>query len=197
MGRNRILILCLVVLLTACSTVMTPQTTREPLQPTPERITEDTAVTQTPVVATATALPPTSAPTPTVAEQLAATSVPVDQENGTVTAATIAIEREEGSGTICTANATYFVHASITTDGPATASFEISSLAGQIAAGNFEDVNNQTLSPSVSGKLIFTQADTKTMNLRFVGPYPYPGDITVVLRVNGGEFHHTKLSCQG
>ncbi len=154
MEKNRILILSLLVLFTACSPLVTLQPTREAIQPTPQR-------------------------------------------NTVVRAASIAIEREEGSGAVCTASATYFVHASITTDGPATAIYEISSTAGQIAGGNFEDVNNQALSPTVSGKLIFTQADTKTIDLRFVGPYPYPGDITVVLRVNGGEFHNAKLTCQG
>jgi len=29
-----------------------------------------------------------------------------------------------------------------------------------------------------------------------IGPYPYPDDITINLRVNGGEWHNTKLSCQ-
>ncbi len=111
-----------------------------------------------------------------------------------ITAASITIEREEGSGAVCTANATYFVHASITADGPATAAYEILSSAGQIAAGNYE--NSQGVSPAVSGTLTFAQAETKTINLRFVGPYPYPADITVILRVNGGEFHNTKLSCQ-
>ncbi len=178
MEKNRFLILCLLVLLTACSPLKTLQPTSEPLQTTLEVNTVSTAVVQT-----LQAHPPT----PVIATSIA----------GSVTAASIAIEREEGSGPVCTANATYFVHASITTDGPATAFYEISSIAGQIAAGNFEDVNNQTRSPTVTGRMIFTQADTKTINLRFVGPYPYPGDITVVLRVNGGEFHNAKLSCKG
>ncbi len=115
---------------------------------------------------------------------------------GKVTAASIDIELEQGSGTACTADSTYFVHASITANGPATASYEIFSTAGQIAAGNFQDSNNGELSPFVSGTVVFDQADTKTINLRFVGPYPYPDDITVVLRVNSGEFYNTKLSCQ-
>ncbi len=112
----------------------------------------------------------------------------------TITAASIDIELEQGSGTVCTPDATYFVHASITGDGPATASYEIGSNAGQIAAGYFED--NGGLSSYVTGTVIFDRADTKRINLRFVGPYPYPDDITVFLRVNGGEFHNTKLSCQ-
>ena len=44
---------------------------------------------------------------------------------GKLTAASINIEREEGSSAVCSAKATYFVHASITTDGPATVSYEI------------------------------------------------------------------------
>lgn len=116
--------------------------------------------------------------------------------DGKVTAASIDIELEQGSGATCTANSTYFVHAYITTDGPATAAYEISSTAGQIAAGYFQDANNGSLSPTVSGTVVFDQADTKAINLRFVGPYPYPNDITVVLRVNGGEFYNAKLSCQ-
>ncbi len=114
--------------------------------------------------------------------------------DGKVTAATVNIEREEGSGVVCTAGATYFVHASITADGPTTASYEIFSSAGQIAAGNFQ--NAQGVSPAVNGSLVFDQAGTKTIDLSFVGPYPYPDNITISLRVNGREFHNTKLSCQ-
>ena len=112
--------------------------------------------------------------------------------DGKVTAASINIELERGSGTACTADATYFVHATITADGPTTASYEISSTAGQIAAGYFED---NGLSPFVSGTVVFDRADTKTINLRFIGPYPYPADITVNLRVNGGKWYNTKFSC--
>ena len=111
---------------------------------------------------------------------------------GKVTAASIDIELEQGSGTVCTADSTYFVHAHITTDGPTTASYEIGSTAGQISAGYFQD---HGLSPSVSGTVVFDQAGTKTINLRFVGPYPYPDNITVVLRVNGGEFHNSTVLC--
>ena len=112
---------------------------------------------------------------------------------GKVTEASIDIELEQGSGAICTSNSTYFVHAYITADGPTTASYEIGSTAGQIAAGYFEE---NGLSPYVTGTVVFDQADTKTINLRFVGPYPYPDDITINLRVNGGEWQNTRLSCQ-
>jgi hypothetical protein len=115
---------------------------------------------------------------------------------GSITAASIDIEREEGSGATCSADATYFVHAYITADGPTTASYEINSTAGQIAAGNFQTYPTGPVSPVVTGTLVFDQASTRTINLRFVGPYPYPSDITVNLRVNGGEWQSSKLACQ-
>jgi hypothetical protein len=117
--------------------------------------------------------------------------------DGNITAASIAIEREEGSGTVCTSDATYFVHASLTADGATTASYEINSTAGQVAAGYFQPSPMGPVSPEVTGSLVFAQADTKSIDLRFVGPYPYPDDITVNLRVNGGEWHSSKLACQG
>lgn len=115
--------------------------------------------------------------------------------DGNITAASIAIEPEEGSGIACTADSTYFVHAAISADGPVTADYEINSTAGQIAAGYFQPSPMGPVSPVVKGTLIFEQADTKTIDLRFVGPYPYPDDITVNLRVNGGEWHNSKLAC--
>jgi hypothetical protein len=114
-------------------------------------------------------------------------------DTGAVTATAIDIVPEQGSGEACTADSTYFVHAYITTDGPTTASYEIGSTAGQIPAGYFED--NGELSYYVTGTLVFDQAGTKQINLRFVGPYPHPDDITVNLRVNGGEWINTKLFC--
>ncbi len=114
-------------------------------------------------------------------------------DTGAVTATAIDIVPEQGSGDACEAASTYFVHAKISTDGPATVSYEIGSTAGQISAGYFDD--NGDLSPYVRGTLKFGQADTKTINLRFEGPYPYPDDISVNLRVNGGEWINTKLSC--
>jgi hypothetical protein len=114
-------------------------------------------------------------------------------DTGAVTATSIDIVPEQGSGEACTANSTYFVHAYITTDGPTTASYEIGSTAGQIPAGYFEDENGQYL--YVTSDLIFDKADTKQINMRFVGPYPHPDDITVNLRVNGGEWINTKLFC--
>jgi len=115
---------------------------------------------------------------------------------GKITDQSIGIELEQGSGAICTANSTYFVHASLTADGPTTATYEIGSTAGQILAGNFQSLDNNGLSPYVTGAIVFDQAGTKTINFRFVGPYPYPSDITVNLRVNGGDWKNTKLSCQ-
>ena len=115
--------------------------------------------------------------------------------SGNITAASIAIELEQGSGSVCTAYSTYFVHAYISADGRTTATYEINSTAGQIPAGNFQNLVNNELSPVETGTLVFDQADTKTLSWRFVGPYPYPDDISVNLRLNGGEWHATKLSC--
>ncbi len=117
-------------------------------------------------------------------------------DSGEVTTTSIDIEPEQGSGSTCGASSTYLVHASISANGPTTAYYEISSTAGQISAGYFEDMNNGLPSPNVSGSLTFEQPETKTINLRFVGPYPYPDNISINLRVNGGEFQTTKLSCQ-
>ncbi len=114
-------------------------------------------------------------------------------DTGAVTATAIDIVPEQGSGEVCSANTTYFVHAYISTDGPTTVSYEIGSTAGQIPAGYFEDENGQYL--YVTGELVFDKADTKQINLRFVGPYPYPDDITVNLRVNDGEWINAKLFC--
>jgi len=115
---------------------------------------------------------------------------------GKITGQSITIELEQGSGTVCTANSTYFVHASISADGATTAAYEIGSTAGQIPAGYFQTSPTGPASLYMTGTLTFDQAGTKTMDYRFVGPYPYPDDITVNLRVNGGEWHNTKLSCQ-
>lgn len=115
--------------------------------------------------------------------------------SGTITNASITIDLEQGSGTICTADATYLVRAYITADGPMTASYEIESTAGQISAGYFTDGYLTPVFPVEQGTLSFVQPDTKTISYRFVGPYPYPGDITILLRVNGGEWHNVKLLC--
>lgn len=112
---------------------------------------------------------------------------------GNVTASAIDISLEQGSGEVCTAGATYFVHAYISTDGPATVTYEIGSSAGQISAGYFEDDRGKY--SYITNELEFDKAETKQINLRFVGPYPYPDDITVMLRANGGEWYNTKLLC--
>lgn len=114
---------------------------------------------------------------------------------GAITNASIDIDLEQGSGTVCTADATYLVHAYITADGPATASYEIESTAGQISAGYFTDGYLTPVFSVEYGTVRFEQADTKTISYRFVGPYPYPNDITVLIRVDGGEWHNAKLLC--
>ena len=114
---------------------------------------------------------------------------------GTITKASIDIELEQGSSAVCSADATYLVHASMTSDGPTTASYEIESTAGQISAGKFTQGYLTPVSPVEYGTVVFDQADTKTFSYRFVGPYPYPNDITVLLRVNKGEWNSVKLNC--
>ena len=115
---------------------------------------------------------------------------------GNVTAASIIIEPEQGSGPACTADSTYLVHASITTSGATTVTYEIDSTAGQTPAGYFQTSNSGDPSLSIPGTFVFDQADTKTINLRFVGPYPYPENITMLLWVNRSEWYQTRLSCQ-
>jgi hypothetical protein len=117
-------------------------------------------------------------------------------QGGNITAAAIDIELEQGSGTACTADATYLVHAHITADGSTSASYEIESSAGQIPAGNFTTGYTTPVYPVDYGNVVFDGAGTKTINLRFVGPYPYPDDITVMIRVDDGEWHNARLSCQ-
>ena len=202
---TKYMILGLLIFLAACSPLIVmmqptggaPSSSAQPTQDINAIYTAavQTIQAQTPTQAatTATSVPATASPTEV--EQPATASTPVATE-GKVTAASIAIELEQGSGTACTAGSTYFVHATITADGPATASYEIGSTAGQISAGYFEDPDTHSLSPVVSGTLAFDQADTKTVHLRFVGPYPYPDNISVVLRVNGGEFYTARLSCR-
>ena len=114
---------------------------------------------------------------------------------GSITAASIDIQLEQGSGAACTPGATYFVHSSITADGPTTASYEIESSAGQIAAGYFQVSPTGPISPVENGTVTFEQAGIQTINLRFVGPYPYPDNITVMMRVNGGEWHSATVLC--
>jgi len=119
-----------------------------------------------------------------------------DKNTGNITGASIDIEREEGSGAACSFDATYFVHAYISADGPMTVTYEINSTAGQISAGYFQSSPDGPALPFVTATLVFDQADTKTIKLRFVGPYPYPSDITVNMRVNDGEWHSAKFFCQ-
>jgi len=115
---------------------------------------------------------------------------------GNVTAASIAIEPEQGSGQACSADSTYFVHATITTNGATRVTYEIDSTAGQTPAGYFETADGSDPSLSIPGTLVFDQADTKTINVRFVGPYLYPDNITMLLWVNRSDWYQAKLNCQ-
>jgi hypothetical protein len=115
---------------------------------------------------------------------------------GNITVASIAIEPEQGSGPACTADSTYFVHAAITTNGATSLTYEIDSTAGQTPAGYFESEDGSDPSLSIPGTLVFDQADTKTINVRFVGPYPYPDNITMLLWVNRSDWYQAKLNCQ-
>ncbi len=114
---------------------------------------------------------------------------------GNITDANISIQLEQGSGDACTPNSTYFVTAVIIADGPTEAEYEIGSTAGQIVAGYFQNVDSGVLLPYVTGRLVFDRADTRRVVLRFVGPYPYPDDITALLRVNNGAWHSAKVAC--
>ncbi len=112
---------------------------------------------------------------------------------GAVTAASIDIVHRQDSGVACTPDASYFVHASITTDGPATVSYEIGSSAGQIPAGYLDAEGVK--SAYVTGSLTFEQAGGKALNYQFVGPYPYPENISVMMRVNGGDWVTAAVAC--
>ena len=134
------------------------------------------------------------APTETPTEEAAPASATI----GKVTDYSIKIEQEQGSGDACSANATYFVTATITADGVVAASYEVfsASAGGQIpTGGNFQDLTDNGLSESVAAGLIFDKAETKTLTWRLTGPYSYPNDITVNLRVNDGEFKSASVDC--
>lgn len=125
-------------------------------------------------------------------------ATPASATAGKITDYSIKIEQEQGSGDVCGASATYLVTATITADGVAAASYEVSSSSsgGQIpTGGNFQDLTNNGLSQSVSAGLTFDKAETKTLTWRLTGPYAYPNDITVKLRVDGGEFKSAVLDC--
>ena len=110
---------------------------------------------------------------------------------GQVTGASIGIG-SYGKEAGCTPDAIYYVEAYINADGPTSADYEISALAG-----NFQNLTGGVLGYSVTGTLVFDQAGTKDMAWMLVGPYyPYHDDIVVYLRVNGREFHNAKVSCQ-
>ncbi len=114
----------------------------------------------------------------------------------------IEIELEQGSGEACTPNATYLVHAYVSASGPLSALYEVDSTAGQISAGYFIDPDSNALRNTVEGTVKFDASlfaadgvQTITLPFRFVGPYPYPDDITVNFWVDGGKWVSAKLPC--
>ncbi len=109
---------------------------------------------------------------------------------------------EQGSGQPCTPDATYLVHAHVTTDGPMSARYEVNSTAGQIAAGSCVDPDTGALKTTVDGTInidasLFAADGTQTVTLpfRFVGPYPYPDNIQVNFHVDGGSWVSAKVAC--
>jgi len=135
-----------------------------------------------------------SMPTPTPV----ATEPPVESSVGKVTNYSIKIEPEQGSGQGCGADSTYLVTASITADGIVGAAYEVlsSSSGGQISTGgSFQNLENNGVSESIKDALTFEKAETKTLSWRLTGPYTYPNDITVTIRVNDGEFKSATLNC--
>ncbi len=115
---------------------------------------------------------------------------------GQVTSAAVNIELEQGSGAACTANSTYFVNASITANGPTTANYQIGSTAGQISAGYFQTIGSTELKSYIRDSVTFNQAGTQNIHLRFVGPYPYPDNISVFIIVNGDLQATGQVICQ-
>lgn len=113
---------------------------------------------------------------------------------GTITNATVSIVQEQGSGSPCNANATYFVNANITSDGPATATYQIylTTDSGQVADGFFDGYG----SPQAEGTLTFDAAGTLSVNLRVIGPYVASSGITVRINVNGQSWQSSTVSCQ-
>jgi hypothetical protein len=133
---------------------------------------------------------PAPAAAPTQAQAPAAPAV------GQITDYAIALAPE--GGTTCSADGTYLVTATITASGVVAATYEVgsSSSGGQIpTGGNFQDLTTNSLDEYVKAGLTFDKAETKTLSWRLAGPYAYPNDITVKLRVNDGEFKTAKLDC--
>ncbi len=143
---------------------------------------------------------PTAQPAPTILPTVPAGDVIFG--SGKIIDQSIDIVLEQGSGEACSPGATYLVHAAVTTDGPVSANYEINSTAGQIAAGSFVDAASGALKPTVDGTIkldasLFAADGTQTVTLpfRFVGPYPYPDNIQVNFRVDGGSWVSAKVAC--
>jgi hypothetical protein len=143
---------------------------------------------------------PTAQPAPTIAPTVPAGDVIFG--SGKILDQSIDIVLEQGSGEACSPGATYLVRVHVTTDGPISARYEIESTAGQIAAGSFVDPDTGALKPAVDGTInidasLFAADGTQAVTLpfRFVGPYPYPDNIQVNFRVDGGSWVSAKVAC--
>ncbi len=104
------------------------------------------------------------------------------------------IVQEQGSGTICTADTTYLVYAEFSSNGPATAQYQIyiTDASGQVPNGTFEGYN----APQAEGTLTFDSAKTETLTWRITGPYQYPEALTLRGNLNGQAIQSVPVSCQ-
>ncbi len=105
-------------------------------------------------------------------------------------------------GTACTADAEYQVTASFTADGPVNVNFEVTSKTGNDPSGYFlSDIGVQAASVNgvvVLGPERFSHGEGPQgwqVQYRFGAPFPYPNDITFMVRTSGSAWHSTKLPC--
>ncbi len=125
-----------------------------------------------------------------------------DIPSGMITDMRVEIEPEQGSGAACTPNSTYLVHAYITSNGPLSVGYQLMSSAGQISAGYFMSGYTDPALNVVNGTVdfepsMFTDGGAHTLRLdyRFVGPYPYPDNIMIVLRLQDDERTSATVAC--
>ena len=146
---------------------------------------------------------PQTAPTQDISSAVNATLTAVAQNNpqGSEQQPVVAqvtgslrIEQEQGSGAICTAGTTYFVYAEFSSNGPATAQYQIyiTDASGQVPNGTFEGYN----APQAEGTLTFDSAKTETLTWRITGPYQYPEALTIRGNLNGQSLQSVPVACQ-